>query len=329
MPEFATVSEPLRLNDGTAPSCSRRWLGVYAQLVAGATFVLILAGGLVTSMNVGMAVPDWPTTFGQNMFLYNWFAAPLGPFVEHGHRLLGATVGLLTVALTVWLWLEEPRAWVRWLGMAALMGVITQGILGGLRVNLRDLSLAVVHGCSAQAFFAVVVALAVFLSRSWQTASRRDGAENDGGLRRLALVTTALVYLQIVFGALLRQFGGVWLVWHLVLALAVLSHGLLWARRILDRHRLTPQLARPARGLIVLMGAQIILGVGSLVTTGGYGSAAVHQLTTIELLFTTGHVALGSLLLACAVLLTLRLYGPVASPSVETALPRIAGEMTA
>ena len=293
-----------------------RWLGWYAQLVALATFVLILAGGLVTSFNVGMAVPDWPTTFGQNMFLYNLFAAPTGVFIEHGHRLLGAAIGLLTVVLAVWLWLDESRAWVRWLGLAALVGVIAQGILGGMRVNLRDLSLAVVHGCMAQAFFALMVALAVVLSRGWRETSPTR-SEDAGRLRRLGFITTGLIYLQVVLGALLRQFGGSWLGWHLLVAFAVLFHGFLWARRVLDRYAANPALARPAKGIILLIGAQIALGVGALITTLGHGSAAVHRLTSVEVLFTTGHVAIGSLLLSAALVLTLRLHRCLVSPTEQ------------
>src|SRR5437762_7781702 len=122
---------------GEAIAKSRIWLNHFAWLTATATLLLICSGGMVTSKGVGLAVPDWPTTFGYNMFFFP-FSKWLGPrfggiFYEHGHRLAASAVGLLTIILTLWLWLKEERRWVRWLGVGALFAVILQGVLGGLR----------------------------------------------------------------------------------------------------------------------------------------------------------------------------------------------------
>ena len=146
---------------------SSAWPHRLAVLTAGATLVLIVAGGLVTNTGAALAVPDWPTTFGHNMFLFPWSEMVGGVFYEHSHRLLGALVGLLTLGLAAALWLGEARRWVRGLGLLAALLVAAQGVLGGLRVLWLRETLAIVHGCVAQAFFALVVALAVVTSRAW------------------------------------------------------------------------------------------------------------------------------------------------------------------
>ena len=155
--------------DGTAsarhPSSFSPWPHRLAVILACATFPLLFIGGLVTSLGVGLAVPDWPTTFGYNMFLYPWSKMIGGIFYEHSHRLVASCVGLLTIALALTLWLKEPRPWLRWLGVAALALVIVQGVLGGLRVVLLQPTLAIIHACFAQAFFALTVSLALFTAR--------------------------------------------------------------------------------------------------------------------------------------------------------------------
>ena len=138
-----------------------------AVLAAVFTLPLLFVGGSVTTYRVGMAVPDWPTTFGINMFLYDFWNAPFGVQVEHAHRLYGAAVGLTTVGLTVWLFCFEPRRWMKGLGVLALVAVIGQGILGGTRVTQVSTFLAAVHGCTGQAFFALMVALCVLTGRDW------------------------------------------------------------------------------------------------------------------------------------------------------------------
>ena len=117
-----------------------------AVLTAAATGVLIVLGGLVTNTGAALAVPDWPTTFGHNMFLYPWSQMVGGILYEHSHRLIGSAVGMLTVALAVALWLTEERRWVRRLGALAVVAVVVQGVLGGMRVVLLEHDLAILHG---------------------------------------------------------------------------------------------------------------------------------------------------------------------------------------
>ena len=177
-------------------------------------FRSVWVGGLVTTTDAGMAVPDWPTTYGYNLFLYpwqTWLSGPWDLFVEHGHRLLAATVGLLAIGLVIVLWRCEPRRWVRGLGWVALALVIAQGVLGGMRVLLDERTLAMLHGCIGPLFFALAVALMVVTSKSWQGSS--DSPSFQGGarggfaplVRRLAVATCILMYLQIVLGAVLRH----------------------------------------------------------------------------------------------------------------------------
>ena len=137
------------------------------MLTAIITFFLLGLGGLVTSHEAGMSVPDWPTSYG-----YNMFALPIkfwhgGAFFEHTHRLLASAAGLLTTILAVWLWLKEPRQWMQWLGVIAFLLVVAQGVLGGLRVTLKMDDLGIVHGVVGQSFFILLCAIALFTSRFW------------------------------------------------------------------------------------------------------------------------------------------------------------------
>ena len=241
------------------PSFFSPWPHRLAVILACATFPLLFIGGLVTSLGVGLAVPDWPTTFGYNMFLYPWSKMIGGVFYEHSHRLVASCVGLLTIALTLTLWLKEPRRWLRWLGVAALALVIVQGVLGGLRVVLLQSTLAIIHACFAQAFFALTVSLALFTAREWRNPPQGAPLSDGGRLRRLAAITTALIYCQIVFGAMLRHTGA-HLDAHLVFAGLVAVHVILLLLRIAREHGAATALMRPAYLLGGLLVGQLLLG---------------------------------------------------------------------
>lgn len=129
-----------------------RWPHGLAVLLLVATWLLICIGGLVTTTGAGMAFEDWPTSDGENMFLYPWFQATKDKFIEHGHRLFGAAVGVIAIGLCIVVWLKDQRRWVGWLSIAALLLIIGQGILGGLRVLLGDVQIAKIHGCVAPSF---------------------------------------------------------------------------------------------------------------------------------------------------------------------------------
>src|SRR5690349_10102518 len=186
------------------------WLNRFAWLSAVTTLLLICSGGMVTSKGVGLAVPDWPTTFGYNMFLFpvsKWIG---GVFFEHTHRLIASTVGMLTIILAGWLWFAESRRWVRVLGLLAVAAVILQGILGGLRVTMLKDQIGIFHACLAQAFFGLLVLIAIVTTNFWRTAnlnalSTRPRRDQLSLLRRIAIGTTIIIYLQLALGATMRH----------------------------------------------------------------------------------------------------------------------------
>ena len=181
--------------------------GIHAVALFAAAFTLPLlyVGGSVTTYRVGMAVPDWPTTFQENMFRYDFWNAPFGVRVEHTHRLYGAAVGMASIVLAGCLLAFEPRRWMKGLGVLALAAVIGQGVLGGLRVTRVSTLLAAVHGCTGQAFFGLLVALCVFTGRDWNAGTGR--AADPDHLRGRCALALALVYGQILVGGWLRHFA--------------------------------------------------------------------------------------------------------------------------
>jgi len=180
-------------------------LGAFAILTAFAALVLISLGGLVTSHGAGLAVPDWPTTYGYNMFLFPVSRWVGGIFFEHTHRLMASVVGLLTAVLAIWLWVREPRRWVRRLGVIAFLAVLLQGLLGGLRVVWLKDQIGIFHAILAQLFFILLCAIALFCSRWWRNGLAGRPFADRAGLRGLILLTTAVVFCQLVVGATMRQ----------------------------------------------------------------------------------------------------------------------------
>jgi heme a synthase len=266
------------------------WL---ALLTGGVTLVLIVAGGLVTNTGSALAVPDWPTTFGHNMFLYPWSQMVGGVFYEHSHRLLGALVGLLTIGLAAALW--RLGGGLRLAGVVAVIVVVAQGLLGGLRVVLLQDVLAIVHGCLAQAFVALLAGLAL-------ATSRRAGqpvAPLEPGARTAVLLAAAVVYVQIVFGALLTHAG--WLELHLVGAVAVFAFVPIAAARL---RRGGDALGAPlARTLLVLLIVQLVLGIAALAVW-----LDPQLAPALVLALPAAHRLAGSLVLAVAVMLAIRVW---------------------
>lgn len=202
---------------GAAPVRDRRNAGylpgfhAYAVFMTVSILVLICSGGLVTSNDAGLAVPDWPTSFGYNMFAFPFsrWLAPGGVRLEHAHRLIATAEGILTIILALWAWQVEPRRWVRNLAYATLGAVVFQGMLGGLRVVLRADWIGIVHGCFAQAFFALTAFIALATSRWWWRLGvpddRRPPREVLAGLGKWLLLVTVLIYLQLGLGAAMRH----------------------------------------------------------------------------------------------------------------------------
>jgi cytochrome c oxidase assembly protein subunit 15 len=304
---------------------SSPWPHRWAVVLACATFPLVWVGGLVTTTDAGMAVPDWPNTYGYNLFLYpwqTWLAGPWDLFVEHGHRLLASSVGMITIGLLVVLVRVEKRPWLHGVGLAALGLVIFQGALGGMRVLFDERTLAMLHGMTGPLFFALTVALVVFTSQTWSLGA--IGFDRGvGHIRLLATVTAVLVYLQIVFGAVLRHVpvdsepAAFMLAvrFHLFLAGMLLLHivALVWL--VLRRARQIRPIARLACAMAVLVALQLALGAATWVVkfsvpgwASGWisnSSVAIQDGGWLQTHIITAHVAVGSLLLGAAVALAL------------------------
>jgi cytochrome c oxidase assembly protein subunit 15 len=286
------------------PATISPWPHRLALLLACATFPLLFVGGLVTSLGAGLAVPDWPTTFGYNMFLYPWSKMIGGIFYEHSHRLIASSVGLITIALTWTFWSKEQRGWLRWLAVAALGLVIFQGVLGGLRVVLLQQTLAIIHACTAQAFFALVVSLALFSSAEWRAPVRETPIADGGRLRRLATVTTAMIYLQIAFGAVLRHTGER-IDAHLLFAALVALHVVLLLIRTARLRADHVKLLYPACFLTGLLVLQLILGSASYFSKF---TVMLRWSYEIIVMTTTTHLIVGALMLVTSLVFTLRAY---------------------
>ncbi len=191
----------LRHSSDTTPI----WLRRFTKVVAAATLLLIFAGAMVTSTSSGLAVPDWPTTYGENMFTFPYSKWVGGIFYEHGHRLIASTVGFLCIIQAIWLQKREPKKFVRRLGWLSLGAVIIQGLLGGLTVIfLLPKVISISHAALAEIFFCINVSIAFFTS-DWYSRLRtmEKGDAPVIGARAL----TGLVYTQILAGAVMRHLG--------------------------------------------------------------------------------------------------------------------------
>jgi cytochrome c oxidase assembly protein subunit 15 len=278
------------------------WSHRFAVLTALLTLPLLFIGGLVTTKGVGLVVPDWPTTFGESMFSFPWSRMIGGVFYEHGHRLAGAAVGLLTLLLTLWLWFQERTAWIRGLGLAALALVMVQGVVGGLRVVMVENALAIFHACLAQGFFALMVALAIVTSRAWHRPFFIRSKETRS-IQRLAVITTSLIYLQIAIGAVLRHTGAQ-LEMHMLVAALVAVHAALLLQRLWNLDAGGPKLFRG----VALLGMTLLLqlGLGVSAYLGKFHPGTIPY-PVLELI-TTSHVVVGALLLGSSVCVTLWSY---------------------
>lgn len=277
-------------------------LARYAQLTAAVTFLLLIAGSLVTSTDSGLAVPDWPLSYG------TWFPPMVGGIrYEHGHRMIAALVGLMIAVLAIWLGKVEPRRWVRRLGYAALTAVILQALLGGLTVLLLlPSAISIAHALIGQAVWCLVVCLAVSTSPRWEDRPENMTSAQAGSSRRGGLITALLAALQLLLGAVIRHTGYA-VGWHAANAVALIWFAGRFARRVkpLPRPPAGPVLWRGVRRLTMLLGVQLLLGL----------AVWTHR---AEIWLRTAHVGIGALILAQAVVLaweTWRRATPGRSPA--------------
>lgn len=341
----AAAAAPANLRPSTAATVGPLPAAGYSRVHHGlavaltiATFPLIWVGGLVTTYDAGMAVPDWPATYGWNMFAYpasTWLFGPFDLLVEHSHRLLGTLAGFLSIGLVIAAFRSERRLWFRWWCVLVLGAVIAQGGLGGARVVLDQRTFAMIHGCTGPLFFALATATAVMSSQWWLRLGRNEPlakttteTQRSPSGSRLAWTATVLVlasYTQLVLGAQLRHVTAVvspttfmsLVHAHLTLAglVALLTLSLagfaLWGRGNL------PAVRRPAGLLLLLVLLQVGLGISTWIVKyalpwpelsqelAGY---TIHAKGYWESMIITAHMATGSLIISIASLVALRAW---------------------
>jgi heme a synthase len=279
----------------TAPNPS---LHKYAVFTAFCTFLLLIAGALVTSNDAGLSVPTWPLAWGT-------VTPPMvgGIVYEWSHRVIAATIGLLTIILAVWLWMSEKRPWMRWMGIAALGGVIAQGILGGMTVRMfQPPPVSAAHATLAQLFFSTVVAIAFFTGSWWQSDIAELEDEGNPPVRSLTVWTVAAVFLQLILGAAFRHKGfGIFP--HLIGAVIVTILVFKTAGALKRRFAGTPPLRKCARVLHILIGVQLLLGAGAWWSR--IYSAHFPQPIPVMVILTVVHTVTGALLLATTLITAL------------------------
>jgi cytochrome c oxidase assembly protein subunit 15 len=299
------------------------WRHRFALLLVASTLALIFIGGLVTSTESGLAVPDWPLSYGMLM-------PPMvgGVFYEHGHRMAASFVGFLTLVLAVWTWRREPRAGVRTLGWTALAAVIAQGLLGGLTViYLLPTAISATHACLAQTFFLLTIAMAYATSREWLGTNELE--EDTAHVRTAAYVASGVVYVQLFLGALMRHldaglaipdfplaFGQLVppltdprVIVHFAHRLGAIAVVIAMARLVYCAHRSGEvRFVRPARLLALLVLVQASLGA-SVIWTG----KAVYP--------TTAHVATGAAVLGLTFFVSLRAHRSLRPHASGAGLP--------
>lgn len=293
------------------------WLHRYARLLVAATLLLVAAGGMVTSTNSGLSVPDWPTSYGYSMYSFPLSKMVGGIFYEHGHRLIASTVGFLTIGLVVFVWRVDPRRWMRNLSLIGLGAVILQGVLGGITVlYMLPAPVSIGHAGLAQLFFCITVSIALFTSHSWLESAVKP--VDDATLRGRALGLTIAIYIQILIGATMRHIGAglaipdfplafghvippTWTaqiavhfahrVWALVVVIWIVAN----AMYIWGRHRERRELVRPAMWLVGLVLVQATLG-------------ALVVLTAKQPVVNTLHVATGAVVMGTSLVVALRAF---------------------
>jgi len=324
---LARNARPIRL-----PSSA----GLFASVSAATVFILLVTGGLVTGFESGLAVPDWPNSFGHNMLLYPISEMKGGIYYEHAHRLFGMLVGTTALVLVAVVWREETRTWVRGISMLFLAIVCVQGLLGGLRVTGRltvavdplELSpstfLAIVHGMLGQVVLALSCVIACVTSNAWKSATARTDIADAGRLRTLPLVLLAALVVQLFLGASYRHLQippadgnaavhPAWPIWgHVIGAFAVVVLAVVAGAHASSRAREIRPVRILGKGLVHAIGLQFALGLAALVVVLIRTDA---RIPIYEVLVTSVHQAFGAVLLASAAMLAAWSLRTVAAPA--------------
>ncbi len=277
----------------------------FATVLAWCVLILIVAGALVTSNDAGLAVPDWPTSFGS---FYKIPPMVGGVKYEHGHRMIAQFIGFLTIILAIWTQRVEKRAWMRKLGWAALGLVILQGILGGLTVlNLLPWYISTGHALLAQSFFALTLLFSLFTSKKWIEAEERGLiAHETFNLRALSILSVAVIYVQLFLGAAFRH-GGMHFLPHIIGAVFVTGI-LLWTSiKALTAYGSIPEIKKPAIGILSMLLVQLALGFGAYLTRVEWGRDAVQPELSM-VITTVAHVTVGAVLMGKAFVLAVQAH---------------------
>jgi heme a synthase len=302
----------------------------FTIFVAALAFLLIVAGGLVTSNNAGLAVPDWPTSFGHLFKIPKMIG---GVKFEHGHRMIAEFVGLLTIIVAAWTWFIDKRRWMRLLTIGAVLGVIVQGVIGGIGVKMMlPPWVSSLHAAFGQTMFCTLAAIAVFTGRGWLLEPKEKIARRDARpLLRHLWMLIGFLYLQLILGAAFRH---VWTKWgpagsnhwpankiihaflypHILNALLVTGLVLYVSLRTLTRHSSIPNLRRTASWMLYLLITQLVLGISAYVVRVIQG-VNESQPTMSLVVVTVAHLAVGALILALAVVLTIQAYRHTGEPA--------------
>jgi heme a synthase len=272
----------------------------FAVFVVCWTIVLLTAGALVTSEDAALAVPDWPLSYGS-------LTPPMvgGIAFEHTHRVLAAILGMFIVVLAVWLWAKDERRWMKYLGLAAVAGVIFQGVLGGLTVlELLKYWLPVMHAVTAEIMFAVLVSIAVFTSRWWlgETATYEDSGSGFGSIHTIVTLNSVLIFVQVLLGAGFRH-RYISLLPHVIGSVCVLGMVIYTAIVLRRRFSAAPEMVKARKLLHAIVGTQFLLGLIAYyarVTTANapepvafmVGSTVVHTVVGAVLFATSIYVVI-------------------------------------
>ncbi len=312
---LCTLGAAVGSRSAKAEPAEINWTIRFALLTAVTTLLMIIAGGIVTGLEAGMAIEGWLTSDGYLMVLFplTMMQRDVGSFAEHAHRLWGLLVGLTTIVLAIQVWRVDRRGWLRWLVVGAVAGVIIQGVLGGTRVTESSTLLGVVHGVFAQAFFALLILIAMATSRTWLSPEHPFIAKTAKTDRTISAVLVGAILVQLTLGTWFRHiqplsdippglrmgllhghsFVGSLLVLALVLFCGVRAWGLYADQRTIKR---------VGKGMVHTVGLQVVLGIASFIIVPADVRTQGEAIPTLEVAMTTAHQAVGAILLAMAVM---------------------------
>ena len=284
------------------------WLHRYTLVVAICTLFLVVAGGLVTSNDAGLSVPDWPLSYGKLM-------PPMegGIFFEHGHRMVATTVGMLTIVLAIWLWRSDRRQWMRRLGFIALAAVIAQGLLGGATVIfMLPKPISISHACLAQLFFSTTVLIALFTSAGWGREAEMVEDTGSPSLHLLAAAVPLCVLAQLALGAAARH-KALGVLPH-VIGAAIVTGMILW---LVVRALVHAPLRGSALVLLIVAISQVFLGIAAYMSR--IATLDAVQPMAVMVGFTVAHVAVGALTMAASVVMAVQVFRHVRRPLLHMA----------